>query len=109
MLPPNQSRAGAPKIVRPIAKPRQTNAGRPRRPRALALAVIALCTVSTLAAAQSFGVLRTMLEQITIFGAPARDWFGGSIDDATAVARIGAGYARMIDAWRRCRPTAAAA
>ena len=45
----------------------------------------------------------------TIFGAPARDWFGGSIDDATAVARIGAGYARMIEAWRRCRPTAAAA
>jgi 5-dehydro-2-deoxygluconokinase len=45
----------------------------------------------------------------TIFGAPAREWFAGSIDDATAVARIGAGYARMIDAWRRCRPTAAAA
>ncbi len=45
----------------------------------------------------------------TIFGAPARDWFAGSIDDATAVARIGAGYARMIDAWRRCRPAAAAA
>jgi 5-dehydro-2-deoxygluconokinase len=45
----------------------------------------------------------------TIFGAPARDWFGRSIDDATAVARIGAGYARMIDAWRRCRPAAAAA
>jgi 5-dehydro-2-deoxygluconokinase len=45
----------------------------------------------------------------TIFGAPAREWFAGSIDDATAVARIGAGYSRMIDAWRRCRPTAAAA
>jgi 5-dehydro-2-deoxygluconokinase len=45
----------------------------------------------------------------TIFGAPARDWFAGSIDDATAVARIAAGYARMIEAWRRCRPAAAAA
>ena len=33
----------------------------------------------------------------TIFGAPARDWFAGNIDDATAVARVGAGYARMID------------
>jgi 5-dehydro-2-deoxygluconokinase len=45
----------------------------------------------------------------TIFGAPARDWFAGSIDDATAVARIAAGYARIIEAWRRCRPAAAAA
>jgi 5-dehydro-2-deoxygluconokinase len=45
----------------------------------------------------------------TIFGAPARDWFAGSIDDATAIARIGAGYARMIGAWRRWRPAAAAA
>jgi 5-dehydro-2-deoxygluconokinase len=45
----------------------------------------------------------------TIFGAPARDWFAGNIDDATAVARIGAGYSRMLDAWRRCRPAAAAA
>ncbi len=45
----------------------------------------------------------------TIFGAPARDWFAGNIDDATAVARIAAGYARTRDAWRRARPSAAAA
>ena len=45
----------------------------------------------------------------TIFGAPARDWFAGTIDDATAVARIAAGYARMIELWRRQRPAAAAA
>ena len=45
----------------------------------------------------------------TIFGAPARDWFAGSIDDRTALARIAAGYARMIESWRRCRPAAAAA
>jgi 5-dehydro-2-deoxygluconokinase len=45
----------------------------------------------------------------TIFGAPARDWFAGGIDDRTALARIAAGYARMIESWRRCRPAAAAA
>jgi 5-dehydro-2-deoxygluconokinase len=45
----------------------------------------------------------------TIFAAPARDWFAGAIDDATAVQRIAAGYARMIEAWRRGRPAAAAA
>ena len=45
----------------------------------------------------------------TIFGAPAREWFAGGIDDATVVARIAAGYARMIETWRRCRPAAAAA
>jgi 5-dehydro-2-deoxygluconokinase len=45
----------------------------------------------------------------TIFGAPARDWLAGTIDDATAIARIAAGYGRMLEAWRRGRPAAAAA
>ncbi len=45
----------------------------------------------------------------TIFGQPARDWLAGSIDDATAVARVSTGYTRMIDLWRRLRPAAAAA
>jgi 5-dehydro-2-deoxygluconokinase len=45
----------------------------------------------------------------TIFGAPARDWFAGSIDDDECIARIASGYARVIEAWRRCRPAAAAA
>ncbi len=45
----------------------------------------------------------------TIFGAPARDWLAGTIDDETAVARVAAGYARMIEQWRRRRPAAAAA
>jgi len=45
----------------------------------------------------------------TIFAAPARDWFAGQIDAAAASARIAAGYARMIDLWRRRRPAAAAA
>ncbi|MGH8243361.1 MAG: PfkB family carbohydrate kinase, partial [Steroidobacteraceae bacterium] len=45
----------------------------------------------------------------TIFGPPAREWFAGEIDDATAMARVVAGYARMIELWRRRRPAAAAA
>jgi len=45
----------------------------------------------------------------TIFGQPARDWFAGTIDDATANARVAAGYARVIESWRGLRPAAAAA
>jgi 5-dehydro-2-deoxygluconokinase len=45
----------------------------------------------------------------TIFGQPARDWLARHIDDATAVARVAAGYARVIDLWRRLRPAAVAA
>jgi 5-dehydro-2-deoxygluconokinase len=45
----------------------------------------------------------------TIFGAPARDWFAGRIGDAAAVAQVAAGYSRIIEAWRRRRPAAAAA
>ena len=45
----------------------------------------------------------------TIFGPPARDWLAGTIDDATAIARVAAGYARMIEQWRQRRPAAAAA
>jgi 5-dehydro-2-deoxygluconokinase len=45
----------------------------------------------------------------TIFGPPAREWLAGAIDDATAAARVAAGYARMIDEWRRRRPAAVAA
>lgn len=45
----------------------------------------------------------------TIFGPPARDWLAGLANDATATSRIAAGYARMIEAWRRARPSAAAA
>jgi len=45
----------------------------------------------------------------TIFGAPAREWLAGALDDAQAVARVAGGYARMIEEWRRRRPAAAAA
>jgi 5-dehydro-2-deoxygluconokinase len=45
----------------------------------------------------------------TIFGQAARDWLAGAIDDAAAIARVSAGFTRMIELWRRLRPTAAAA
>jgi len=45
----------------------------------------------------------------TIFGQAARDWLAGSLDDQAAIARVAAGYARVIDLWRRVRPRAAAA
>jgi 5-dehydro-2-deoxygluconokinase len=45
----------------------------------------------------------------TIFGQAARDWLAGTIDDAAAIARVSAGYTRVIDLWRRLRPAAAAA
>lgn len=45
----------------------------------------------------------------TIFGQAARDWFANTIDDETAIASVAAGYARMVELWRRLRPSAAAA
>jgi 5-dehydro-2-deoxygluconokinase len=39
----------------------------------------------------------------TIFGAPARAWMRGEIDDETATARMAATYARLIEAWERAR------
>jgi 5-dehydro-2-deoxygluconokinase len=45
----------------------------------------------------------------TIFGQAARDWLASALDDAAAIARVGAGYARVIDLWRRFRPAAVAA
>ena len=45
----------------------------------------------------------------TIFGAPARAWMQGEIDDEEAVARMAASYARLIEAWDRLRPQRASA
>jgi 5-dehydro-2-deoxygluconokinase len=45
----------------------------------------------------------------TIFGAPARAWFRGEIDDATAVARMAGAYISLIEAWERLRPGSASA
>ena len=43
----------------------------------------------------------------TIFGAPARAWMRGEIDDDTAVARMAESYAGLIQAWERVRPQTA--
>jgi 5-dehydro-2-deoxygluconokinase len=61
------------------------------------------------AVAASHPVCRGFAIGRTIFGAPARDWFAGQVDDATAVSRVAAGYGRMIELWRRGRPAAVAA
>ena len=37
----------------------------------------------------------------TIFGAPARAWLRGEIDDDTAIARMAQTYAALIEAWDR--------
>jgi 5-dehydro-2-deoxygluconokinase len=42
----------------------------------------------------------------TIFGAPARAWMRGEIDDDTAVARMAATYAGLIESWERARACA---
>jgi 5-dehydro-2-deoxygluconokinase len=41
----------------------------------------------------------------TIFGAPARAWMQGEIDDATATLRMAETYASLIAAWERARPS----
>jgi 5-dehydro-2-deoxygluconokinase len=40
----------------------------------------------------------------TIFGAPAREWMRGEIDDEAAVLRMAETYAGLIAAWERVRP-----
>ena len=39
----------------------------------------------------------------TIFGAPARAWMQGEIDDDTATRRMAATYSSLIEAWDRAR------
>ena len=39
----------------------------------------------------------------TIFGAPARAWMAGEIDDDEAVRRMAAAYARLIRVWEELR------
>jgi 5-dehydro-2-deoxygluconokinase len=39
----------------------------------------------------------------SIFGAAARDWFEGTLDDDAAVATIADNYTRLIGAWRNAR------
>ena len=42
----------------------------------------------------------------TIFGAAAREWMAGRIDDATAVRRMTENYARLCQLWDRARAEA---
>jgi 5-dehydro-2-deoxygluconokinase len=44
----------------------------------------------------------------TIFGAPARAWMQGEIDDETATARMARAYSSLIEAWERFRSGATA-
>ena len=52
-------------------------------------------TASAHALCKGFAVGRT------IFGAAARSWFAGEIDDDAAVADMAASYGRLIAAWQR--------
>lgn len=42
----------------------------------------------------------------TIFGQAARDWFAGTIDDATAVQTMTERYARLCDIWETAKQDA---
>jgi 5-dehydro-2-deoxygluconokinase len=42
----------------------------------------------------------------TIFGAPARAWMRGEIDDETATQRMAATYSALIESWQRARARA---
>jgi 5-dehydro-2-deoxygluconokinase len=65
--------------------------------------------VRSFAAAAAVPVCRGFAVGRSIFGATARDWFAGTVDDARAVAVIADNYARLIDAWRTARGAGAAA
>jgi 5-dehydro-2-deoxygluconokinase len=39
----------------------------------------------------------------TVFGAAARDWLSGAIDDDTAVDRMATSFDRLTRAWRELR------
>jgi 5-dehydro-2-deoxygluconokinase len=58
----------------------------------------------TLAARQP--VCRGFAVGRTIFGAPARAWMQGEIDDETATRRMAASYASLIRVWERARARA---
>ena len=55
--------------------------------------------VETFAAARSEKLVRGFAIGRTIFGAPARKWFDGEIDDAAAHDMMAATYSQLIEAW----------
>jgi 5-dehydro-2-deoxygluconokinase len=61
----------------------------------------ALAAALRLAAGQT--AVRGFAVGRTIFGAVARDWLAGRIDDAAAVARMAGNYARLVAIWDEAR------
>ena len=76
---------------------------------ALLMAIARVSIAQSFEVAAQYRVCRGFAIGRTIFGQAARDWFANTIDDETAIASVAAGYARMVELWRRLRPSAAAA
>lgn len=60
------------------------------------------------AAAASFELVKGFAVGRTIFGATARKWLAGEVDDATAVEEMAAKYAALCEAWDGARQAAKA-
>jgi 5-dehydro-2-deoxygluconokinase len=58
---------------------------------------------ASFAMAARFPLVRGFAVGRTIFGQPARDWMAGSIDDATAVARMCGSYKALCATWDKAR------
>ena len=64
---------------------------------------------ASFAVAAAFPLVRGFAVGRTIFGAVARDWLAGRIDDEAAVSAMAARYARLCAIWDEARAAAAAA
>ena len=64
---------------------------------------------ASFAVAAAFPLVRGFAVGRTIFGAVARDWLAGRIDDEAAVSAMAARYARLCAVWDDARAAAAAA
>ncbi|MFO1138809.1 MAG: 5-dehydro-2-deoxygluconokinase [Paracoccus sp. (in: a-proteobacteria)] len=64
---------------------------------------------ASFAVAAAFPLVRGFAVGRTIFGAVARDWLAGRIDDEAAVSAMAARYARLCAVWDEARAAAAAA
>ena len=59
--------------------------------------------VRSIADAAAMPICRGFAVGRSIFGAAARDWFAGTLDDDRAVATVAGNYTRLISAWRSAR------
>ncbi|HXW10271.1 MAG TPA: DUF2090 domain-containing protein, partial [Steroidobacteraceae bacterium] len=59
--------------------------------------------VRSIADAAATPICRGFAVGRSIFGAAARDWFAGTLDDDRAVATVAGNYTRLIGAWRGAR------